>query len=436
MVDTFGAGLLRGIQEESFIELLSGLRATASLSSPSTGIAIVDDIIPALRHLNLSTLSYDTVGSEIRNDRPLEPPALEDHNRRNAPPKHVPPVLEVKATGSAEGQWQFLYRVVADMLLGCALKSSRIEENAMQRSRSRDYHSKSAGGLVVWIDCFRRFDIRQLYKIMLSMASKPSLEASEAGDHDAHSLVYAALDNLHVFSPETSGGLLATVRSLDSHLLSLQNQAAGDLSVRAIIISDITSFYWEDRQKEEDEKAANLGVPSRSEERSSPPLEDQPRPKRSMPFTISSHHASLTSSLSRLTKTFCCPLLLLTTCFYPMTFPQPLQDQGSLERRPALRSPLPSPWSRLVNIEMILQKQKMGKRIDRNVGLAEPLDAEQIQRLREDDIMKVKGWIDARKWIKASLSETLAEDEVGRLGTSKFEMRIGRADIEIGSDNR
>ena len=345
-------------------------------------------------------------------------------------------MLEVKATGSAEGQWQFLYRVVADMLLGCALKSSRIEENAMQRSRSRDYHSKSAGGLVVWIDCFRRFDIRQLYKIMLSMASKPSLEASEAGDHDAHSLVYAALDNLHVFSPETSGGLLATVRSLDSHLLSLQNQAAGDLSVRAIIISDITSFYWEDRQKEEDEKAANLGVPSRSEERSSPPLEDQPRPKRSMPFTISSHHASLTSSLSRLTKTFCCPLLLLTTCFYPMTFPQPLQDQGSLERRPALRSPLPSPWSRLVNIEMILQKQKMGKRIDRNVGLAEPLDAEQIQRLREDDIMKVKGWIDARKWIKASLSETLAEDEVGRLGTSKFEMRIGRADIEIGSDNR
>ena len=367
-------------------------------------------------------------------DRPSVPSDIESHTSRGASRKYVPPGLEIKGAGSADGQWHFLYRVAADILLGNAPSSGRNQDDTVQGARSRDDHPQRVGGVIVWIDCFRRFDILRLYKLMLSMTSKARSEALEAEGSTAHPTVYAALDNLHVFSPDTSAQFLATVRSLKSHLFNLHNQAAGDLPLRAIIISDITSFYWEDRKMEEDQKATSPAVPSKTETRSSHVPDEQPRLKRSIPFTISSHHASLTSSLSRLSQTFCCPILVSTTSFHPMTFSQHQQGRTLVGAYPTLRSPLPSPWSRLVNIAIILQKPRPRRSVGSSIGSGEATEVEQVHRIQEDT-MEIRGWIDARRWIKACLPDMAVHDEATERGVSKFEMRIGRAEIEINSHN-
>ena len=395
---------------------------------------VLDSILPASAQANRFTPTHEDVDNQTLLDRPSVPSAFESHTSRGASRKYVPPGVEIKGAGSADGQWQFLYRVAADMLLGSKPSPGTNQEDILQGTRDRDDHSQGVGGVIVWIDCFGRFDVLRLYKLMLSMTSKSRSEALEAEDSTAYPTVYAALDNLHVFSPDTSAQLLATVRSLESHLLNLQDKAAGDLPLRAIVISDVTSFYWEDRKKEEDQKTTSLAVPSRTETRSSPPLDEEPRPKRSIPFTVSSHHASLTSSLSRLSQTFCCPVLVSTISFHPVTFPQPLQGRAITETYPTLRSPLPSPWSRLVNIEITLQKQRSRRGVDSSMGSGEAMEAEQVL-ITQADAMKIRGWVDARKWIKTCLPEMVVEDEAIQLGVSKFKILIGRADIDITNDN-
>ena len=328
--------------------------------------------------------------------------------------KSVPPVVEIKAVGPAEGKMQFLYAIAGELLLGHVL------------------------GLVIWIDCSGRFDILRLYDLMLGL-TRNTTEQSESltANSEADRSVSKALERLHVFRPPSSASLLAIVRDLRSYLLGLQDHPAGGLPVKAIVISEASSFYWEERWKEEEDKAGlNVNEETLSrEEACEAPTEATPLKKRRL-FSMQSYHAMLTTALSSLQSTFCCSVLLSSTSFHPLKF-SPITGAESSEQQlwPSLRSPLPNPWAKFVNVEIVLSKQKPQK-YRRGISFTEAL-AEKEARVdeAEGNSAKVRVWLDATRWLNACFpGQSLPANTDGTEGKRKYKMLISSHGVELRRD--
>ena len=393
----------------NLFKVLSDLRNT-NLSYPAfVGLPLLDDIFRASKQVASSARSHEAATAEARAGVPHSNLATEKSY------KYVPPIIEVKAAESTAGQWAFLYHAAAEILLGKSENDGTYNPQSSQRP----------GALILWLDCFHRLSIRRLYKTMLSLLPPPQQHLSP---NHIDPRISPALENLHIFRPESSAQLLSTVRSLETHILSLQDRdKAGSLTIGAIIMSDLSSFYWEDRQREEGEKAASRldasaarvapGSGGGDQEAATagerPPLQADAvdaRPKRAVPFTVLSHHSSLTALLSKLARTFLCPVLVSSTSFFPVV-------SGQARGQLALRSVLPSPWVRVVNVEVVLQKERKGE------------DGRDAER------MEIRGWVDARRWIRGCFEKGMGESSLERAGTVGFKMDIAGKKIEVVRDD-
>ena len=348
------------------------------------------------------------------------------------------PVVEIKSSGSAEGRTQLLYLITANALVQC--KQDRGDNTDSITTVPDD-------GAAVWIDCSHRFDVYRLRHILTGHAIASQISACDS-DQDAvriNALVSSALQNLHLFSPWTPAELLVAVRQLESYLLSLQGEKAGSLNVRAVIISDITSFYWEERQREEEEKAGlrvadrapDLPVVRNTDHNNQQASAPTPALKRSPNFTILSHHSSLIASLSKVSRTFSCPIFVSTSS--PFSLISSSEEPAPIEQppHPTLRSPLPSPWARFVNVGIVLQKEQKNKRLWRDISLLEALDTQREwneKQKRTGNRSEIQAWIDARKWVGACFSEVLEKEGMERLAKRSFKMMVGDAGVDIMSN--
>jgi hypothetical protein len=246
------------------------------------------------------------------------------------------PVVEISSPSSGAGKSQLLYYVAAVTVLPST------------------FHDVSIGGregAVVLLDTDGRFDVERLYTIaegMIWHALHADLKVLKVDDHAAEqnpedginedeidSVIRDSLQHVHIFRPQSSFSLLATLKGLDQYLLDLTKHISAARPLRAMLLDSASSFYWQDRLRDEVARTEEIGRSAAETARD----RDQ---KQS--FHIPDLYRDLVTEMRRLQHLFDCAVLYTTWGVSrappSVTIPYARLGPGP----PSFRPHLPPPW--------------------------------------------------------------------------------------------
>ncbi|PGH00340.1 hypothetical protein GX51_05838 [Blastomyces parvus] len=355
-----GERLLREVREENLAELLQTLH---SLHSPPT-----------------TSPQYAPLGI-----KPLDDILRIFHSKSHTPgttytPRH--PVLEITSPASADGKTHLLYCITALAVLPCT------------------YQNIALGGrssAIVYLDTDCRFDAVRLREvtrgIVLESAVEKGISLPAAGnnyrgggregvDEEMDTMIHDALSHVHVFRPQSSASLLATIQSIESYLLGSMAMTYGKAEhkhsshsrpLHAILLDSASAFYWQDRREME-----VLSIPGVREERARR-ARDQNDTDTNTTTTTNTNTPTAQSQLPHqiihtlraLQQTFSCPLVFTTwgllraipPAHHSNSTPDALHGQTSTRaplyksRRPSFRPHLPRPWPSFPTCRVIVERE-------------------------------------------------------------------------------
>lgn len=271
---------------------------------------------------------------------------LHSAHRSNRPS----PVLEISSSLSAAGKTQMLYYLTALAIL------------------PRQYGDISIGGqeaAVVYIDADDRFDAERLRTVARSLIQqaqlsvlKESTEGTETArsllNDDLEELVTSSLQHVHVFRPQSSSALLATLTSLHTYLYDLSRHYSASRPLQMIAIDSATAFFWQDRLRDEVARTEDIGRP-RAE------LDQERELKRS--FYLVDLYAEMVKELKRLQGRFGCAVVYTTVSTGRPSASSRSGQSGSLgsydqapSRIPSLRPALPAPWGTFPTLRLVVHR--------------------------------------------------------------------------------
>lgn len=138
--------------------------------------------------------------------------------------KAKPAVIELTSTGSSQGKTQLLLYLAAISTL------------------PRAYGGKESA--VVWFDTALRLCTVRLFKVIQNWLAK-SAPGIPTSDHEA--LSRHALRHVHVFRPQSSSQLIASLESLSNYLLNSGRHFSSNRPLSLLVLDSATSFHWQDR---------------------------------------------------------------------------------------------------------------------------------------------------------------------------------------------
>lgn len=265
--------------------------------------------------------------------------------------KRPSPVLEISSSLSAAGKTQLLYYLTALAVL------------------PRHYGDISVGGqeaAVVYIDADDRFDAERLRVVAQGIVKRAQVSVPEGSterneaprsltEDDLKTLVTSSLQHVHVFRPQSSSALLATLSSVGAYLYDLSRHYSASRPLQMAAIDSATAFFWQDRLRDEVARTEDIGRP-RAE------IEQEREKKRS--FYLADLYAELLKELKRLQGRFGCAVVYTTTVSGgrpPATNrsghsgPLGPYDQAPT-RTPALRPALPAPWGTFPTLRLVVRR--------------------------------------------------------------------------------
>lgn len=268
-------------------------------------------------------------------------------NRSNRPS----PVLEISSRVSAAGKTQLLYYLTALAVL------------------PGQHGDLTVGGheaAVVYIDADDRFDAERLRIVARSLVQQAQISNSEkrADGHDTtrsllndevDALVTHSLQHVHVFRPQSSSALLATLSSLHTYLYDLSRHYSASRRLQIIVIDSVTAFFWQDRLRDEVARTENIGRP-RAE------IDEEREQKKS--FCFADLYAEMAKVLKQLKGRFGCAVVYTTTVSagrFPASSksgqsgPLGPYDQAP-SRTPSLRPALPAPWGTFPTLRLVVHR--------------------------------------------------------------------------------
>ncbi|OJD21441.1 hypothetical protein ACJ73_07218 [Blastomyces percursus] len=393
-----GERLLREVREENLAELLHTLHhlrsplPTSPQFSP-LGIKPLDDILRSFH------------------------PKPHTSGKSYTP---CQPVLEITSPSSADGKTHLLYYITALAVL------PRTYKNIALRGRS---------SAIVFLDTDCRFDAARLREvargIVLESAVEQGISLPGAGNNygiggkegdDAemmNAMIHAALSHVHVFRPQSSESLLATIQSIESYLLRGMGTTYGEgehkhashsRPLHAILLDSASAFYWQDRREME-----VLSIPGVREERARRARDQNENQKdndtdtnttANTPTAQSQLPHQIIHALRSLQHTFSCPLVFTTWALLRATpsthhhnnTPHAPHAQTTTSTplyaslRPSFRPHLPRPWPSFPTCRVIVQREVVRP-------FAPYLTMEDIKREareRQEVVRKgrVVGWVD------------------------------------------
>ena len=143
--------------------------------------------------------------------------------------------MEIIGAIPSSGKTEILYKIAADYLYP---------------SNRRTFCRPGIDGVVIWIDAGARFSISRFHTVLTNALSE-SIEQRDESSNLLPILETACLQHIHIFRPQSAESLLATAESLPAYLLGQAPSCSSSCPLRAVIISDISSFYWQIRQEEQ-----------------------------------------------------------------------------------------------------------------------------------------------------------------------------------------
>ncbi|KAI1836447.1 hypothetical protein DTO006G1_2656 [Penicillium roqueforti] len=379
MAANLGERSLADVHEEGLDEILSVLaRVFPSHSSHdphSLGVPILDTLLEVFAPKALPMSGAMNDGQLQPSSEPIEQQILEDeemllhsecpagqgsrpdeiHGAQDIEPlanvlpsdptgskKQQVPVLEISSSLSASGKSQLLYYLTALAIL------------------PRRYGDISVSGkeaAVVFIDTDHRFDAERLRTVARDIVlkqrgtSESGLGAQSGGmpDHHLESLLVSSLQHVHVFRPQSSSALLATIRTLESYLFDLSRHRSASRPLQMIAIDSATAFIKQDRLRDEVARTEEIGRPQAE-------IDAEREQKKS--FYLSDLYTELVSELKGLQSQFQCAVVYTTTVSGGRASGAGYYDQPQA-RTPPLRPALPAPWGTFATLRLIVHRSSV-----------------------------------------------------------------------------
>lgn len=160
----------------------------------------------------------------------------------------------------------------------------------------QEYNGKAHG--VVWLDTDGRFSAERLQSVLMHHLSKTFPELSS---YESNAICHEALRHVHLFRPQSSSQLVATLVYLPGYLLGTDGSSthfSASRSLSLIVLDSATAFYWQDRFEAEVARYEALGTDEHAGTRSPSRL---------------SRTAEVIAELRRLQKLFDCTILFTST---------------------------------------------------------------------------------------------------------------------------
>jgi RecA/RadA recombinase len=263
--------------------------------------------------------------------------------------KRPSPVLEISSSLSGAGKTQLLYYMTARAIL------------------PRTFAGLSIGGLeaaVVWMDADDRFDVYRLRDVARGAvrqaresADDEILDETSARYSEAEltEMLTSALEHVHVFRPQSSSALLATLCTLDKYLYDLSRHRSASRPLQMLVIDSATAFLWPDKLRDEVARTEEIGR-SRAEV-------GQKR-DQNQNFHLSHLYAEIVNDLKRLQGRFGCAIVYTTTVSSgrpsawhtngPSGPPGPYDRPPS--KTPSLPPALPAPWGTFPIFRLVVHR--------------------------------------------------------------------------------
>ncbi|KAJ5815808.1 hypothetical protein N7447_008041 [Penicillium robsamsonii] len=245
------------------------------------------------------------------------------------------PIVEIASSLSASGKSQLLYYLTALAIL------------------PRKFGDISVSGreaAVVFIDTDNRFDAERLRTVARGILQHRGLSAQpgETADH-LESLLVSSLQHVHVFRPQSSSALLATIHTLDSYLFDLSRHRSASRPLQMIAIDSVTAFFWQDRLRDEVARIEEIGRPQ--------PEIDSDREQKNR-FHLSDLYTEVVRELKGIQSQFQCAIVYTATVSGGRASGLGPYDH-SQARVPSLRPALPAPWGTFPTLRLIVHRSSV-----------------------------------------------------------------------------
>lgn len=261
------------------------------------------------------------------------------------------PVVEISSSSSAAGKSHFLYYLTAVAILPGYYKGVRLD---------------GRNAAVVFIDTDGRFDADRLLAVARGIVQRKgmvnahpaTLGSDDSNGMDAEAMLFSALHHVHVFRPQSSSSLLATLRDLVPYLFGINRHVSSSRPLHAIILDSATAFIWQDKLRDDIARVEEIGQSSADIER------ERLERKR---FQLSILYTDLLAELKRLQGRFGCAVVYTCTAWsgQKRAAPDsdPAQDHGLYHlgagvklQGPSLRPPLPPPWGFFPHLRLVARR--------------------------------------------------------------------------------
>lgn len=236
--------------------------------------------------------------------------------------KDKPPlVIEITGATACSGKTQLLYHLISISLLPL---------------QYRDEADFGKGYAVILLDISSRFSILRLYNVIYDRVSSICSTLSFALPHaEISSLITDSLMHLHVFRPQESSSLQATLDSIPSYLLNQYPlHVSANRPLGLIGINDLGAFLWQDRLDADEE--SHLSTTTSKEKANS--------------SLLLQRYRGLVSSLRQIQQLFSCTIVATNWGFAPTT---------SVANHRSLRPHLPSVWNNFCTVKLIIERDRV-----------------------------------------------------------------------------
>ncbi|KAL9008819.1 MAG: hypothetical protein Q9173_006096 [Seirophora scorigena] len=375
-----GTKLLQEVKEEGLNEakLLHTLRSVYEdrQRHVHTGQANVDELLNAFASSHQHHLGRDFTSVQHNAVR---------HQQRL--------VLELIGATPCSGKTQLLYHLV-----GLSLLPTKYEDVSLGGN----------GAVVILFDLRTRFSVSRLKKVMVTHVQSQCGKSSETFSRDAvESMVRNSLDHLHVFRPQTSLSLLATLSNLQSYLFNTASHVSANRSVGSIILHDVDAFLWQDRLEDAEDQTHGTTAPQNA-------------------GLLSSRFRDMVNHVRRIQASFSC-LVIATSSALSTTSHTRIEGHTV----PVLKSHLPNSWRSFVTVRLIVQRDSVRK-FPLGISAKEAAaEAGQRREAVEKSIFSARlDWSESDVWREETRGVLKAMDDVG-----DFPFRITASGVDFDVRN-
>ncbi|KAI9855145.1 MAG: hypothetical protein M1824_006285 [Vezdaea acicularis] len=332
--DALGARLLGEVEEEGLDELFRAIRVqNDGQVGDRLHVPQIDRLLNVFHHGPVDTTSHalPTWTSSPHRDRPPIPTTVPlAANAREA-------VVEITSMGPCAGKTHLLYYILTLSVLPSLF--GEIDLNGKEAT-------------VVVMDTDGRFDVHRLKTVMAHYvkdralkSSSPDLSKAKWADQ-LESLLHMALQHVHIFRPQSSASLLATLESLPEYLLHGRTHQSHARPLSALCIDSISAFYWQDRYSTLTEPTTATTTTTTTETAAADPPTNQNN-------AYIQRYQSLVHTLKSIQQTFSCTVLATSWGLFPFQAAKPSRSKS---RPVSFRPHLPAVWASYPTLRLVVAR--------------------------------------------------------------------------------